>query len=82
MSRPQGIWGDGTFLYVTDNGNSEVNQYLASTGTFLGTIGSGNGAGDGMMSIPGESGETELTSMWSIQAITALKSSSLRMDHS
>lgn len=36
---PSGIAGDGTYLYVVDQGLSRINKFNASTGAFVGWIG-------------------------------------------
>ena len=36
VNQPQGIFTDGTYLYVADSQNSRINKYFASSGTFIG----------------------------------------------
>ena len=39
LNTPQGMYGDGSYLYVSDQSNHRISKYDAMAGTFLGWIG-------------------------------------------
>lgn len=39
LNTPQGIYTDGTYLYVADQSNHRINKYLVATGAAIGWIG-------------------------------------------
>jgi hypothetical protein len=77
FNTPTGITGDGTYLYVVDQGNYRIIKFVASTGAFIGWAGvvgtlPTGGANGCTLALPGS-----FTQLWCTGGSAAQESSSL-----